>query len=77
MLIAILINIKWLSINRFTRIGLSSFLAGFVLTELILALGGLGVFYDHKLLFYGSVAMLIGILFLLISPQQLTNNNQL
>ncbi|HHO56065.1 MAG TPA: hypothetical protein ENK21_06720 [Trueperaceae bacterium] len=70
MLIAILIDLKWLSINWLSKIGLSSFLAGFVITELILALGGLGIFYDYKWLFYGSVAMLIGISLLLISPHK-------
>jgi len=69
MLIAILIDLKWLSINHFSRIGFSLFLIGFLITELMLVLGGMAIFYDYKWLFYGSVSMLVGIFLLLLSPQ--------
>ena len=75
MLIAILIDFKWLNIDRFTKIGFSLLLIGFVITELILALGGVGIFYDYKWLFYGSVFMLIGIFLLLVSPINLISNS--
>ncbi len=69
LLLAILIDLKWLSLNWLSKSGLSLFLTGFVITELILSLGGMGVFYDYKILFYGSVAMLLGVFLLLLSPQ--------
>lgn len=69
LLLAILIDMKWLSINWFSKIGSTLLIAGFITTELLLVLGGLGIFYSLEQLFYGSLAMLTGIFLILISPQ--------
>ncbi|MCP4460687.1 MAG: hypothetical protein GY816_22090 [Cytophagales bacterium] len=75
LLLAILIDLKWLSINWLTRIGSALLLLGFIVTELILFLSGLGLIYNHGLLFIGSLAMAMGILLLLLSPQKLIDPN--
>ncbi len=69
-LLAILMELKWLRVNRFNKTGNIFLLLGFILTELILVLSGLSIFYNQELLFIGSAAMAIGILLLLFSPQK-------
>ncbi|HHG86149.1 MAG TPA: hypothetical protein ENJ82_15475 [Bacteroidetes bacterium] len=68
LLLALLINLKWLRLNLISKIGSALLVLGFIVTELILMLGGMAIFYDHKVLFLGSLAMSIGILMLVLSP---------
>jgi hypothetical protein len=65
-LIAMMIEMKWLNINKFTWIGSILLVIGFVYTESLLTIGGLGLYYNNKTLIIGSTAMAMGILFLII-----------
>lgn len=66
-LIAMLIEIKWISINGYSKVGSILLILGFVITEALLVLGGLNIFYVSVSLVIGSAAMVLGILFLIIS----------
>ena len=67
--LALMINMKWLSINLASKVGNTFLVIGFVTTESLLVLGGLEVFYNHTILFTGSAFMAIGVLALIVSPQ--------
>lgn len=66
--LALIIEMKWMLVNFFTRIGSSLLILGFATTETILTIGGFGFYYNHQLLLAGSVSMTLGILMLLINP---------
>jgi len=68
LLLAILIELKWLSINLLSRTGNTLLLIGFIISELILALNGIGYLSDNKILFLGSAIMTIGIFLLFLNP---------
>jgi len=68
-LLAILIQLKWIVINWFSKTGIILFLLGFVITELVLSLGGVELFYNHKVLFFGSAFMALGALLLVLSSR--------
>lgn len=65
--VALLLELNWLAINWLTKTGCVLLIIGFIATEMILALGGLGLFYDQELLVLGSASMALGIFLLLFS----------
>ena len=69
-LLAMLIDFKWLVTNSWTKVGGGLVLAGFVITELLLVLGGMQLGFYQGLLFVGSLAMAVGIITLFFSPQK-------
>lgn len=64
---ALMIERKWLIVNALTKTGSFFFLLGFATTELILTLGGFGLWYNHQILLAGSVSMVLGIFLLLVN----------
>ena len=68
--IAMMIEMKWLPINRFVKVGSVLLVLGFVTTELLLIFERLDLHYDHVALIIGSATMALGILFLIISPNK-------
>jgi hypothetical protein len=66
-LIAMLIEIKWISIKGYSKVGSILLILGFLITEGLLILGGLNLFYVSVSLVIGSAAMVLGILFLLLN----------
>jgi len=62
--IALMIDKEWLRSNSWMRLGSSLLVLGFLTTEIILILTGLGIYYNGELLLAGSAAMALGILFL-------------
>ncbi|MCT4580663.1 MAG: hypothetical protein N4A35_04530 [Flavobacteriales bacterium] len=68
LLLALLIDLKWLSYSIPTKLGAFFFFLGFILTELLLTIGGLGLSYQYLGLSLGSLSMVIGILFFIVSP---------
>jgi len=71
LLLALMLEVKYLLGNIFTKLGTYLLLIGFLSTEVLLVLGGLGLFYSHWVLALGSASMALGILFLIID-----NKNQ-
>jgi len=67
LLLALMIELKWLAINGFVKLGSSLLLIGFLITELLLILRGLGLYHGHLTLAIGSAMMALGVLFMLIS----------
>lgn len=63
-----LIEQKFLSINLWLKIGAAVGFLGFLITELIMFLGGFHIFYSQEIMIFGSVLMTLGILFFLINP---------
>jgi hypothetical protein len=72
-ILALLFDLKWLTLNVFSASGNLLLITGFVITEMILLLGAFSVWYSYPLLFYGSAAMAFGILLLLLSPQNISD----
>ncbi|NOQ70700.1 MAG: hypothetical protein GQ574_01790 [Crocinitomix sp.] len=68
--LALLIEKKWLVLNGLVKIGSSLLLLGFAVTEVLLALTGLGLFHSQTLLIMGSAAMTLGVLLLIVSGIQ-------
>ncbi|MCC7465950.1 MAG: hypothetical protein IT261_06765, partial [Saprospiraceae bacterium] len=68
LLLALIMEMKWLVPNRITWLGSILLCSGFLATELLLVSGGLGIF-DHQMsLVMGSLAMAVGVLCLVMSP---------
>jgi len=67
LLLALMIDLKWLSTYGFCKIGSSLLVLGFAITELLLVFGGLGWYYSQVMLITGSATMVMGILFLIVS----------
>lgn len=65
--LALMIEMKWLLVNLFTKTGSFFLFLGFASTELILTFGGFGLWYNHQILLTGSVSMALGIMLLLVS----------
>ena len=65
--LGLMIDMKWLSSNTFNKIGSIFLFLGFVSTELLLSLSGLGLYNSKLLLLIGSAFMALGIFFLIIS----------
>ena len=68
LLLAQMIEWKFLALDGFAKGGSSLLLAGFFATEFLLVLGGMGIFHNQVLLIAGSAAMVLGILLLILSP---------
>lgn len=66
--IALMIDKKWLKTNRWMKLGSTLLFLGFLVTESILTLTGLGLFYNGEILLAGSAAMASGILVLTLIP---------
>ncbi|SOE20170.1 hypothetical protein SAMN06298216_0668 [Spirosomataceae bacterium TFI 002] len=66
-LISMAIHFKWISTDFLSKIGFGLLLLGFIITETILATGGLGIFYSTELLLFGSASMAMGIFFLILN----------
>lgn len=69
LLLALLMDIKYLSNSLITKVGAFLFLLGFVITEGLLIIGGLGISYYYLGLSLGSLSMATGILFFILSPK--------
>lgn len=52
----------WIKLNLYSRLGSWLLIMGFITTEVILALGGIGFFYSHLIMYYSSGSMAIGII---------------
>lgn len=61
LLLALFLDIKWLTVNRMFKAASILFISWFLITELLLSLAGLGLFYDPGLLVIGSGAMALGV----------------
>ena len=70
LLLALLIDKKWLSITWIVKVGSSLLVAGFVVSELSLVLSGFNVFHTPEILLIGSASMAVGIFLMLISKTQ-------
>ncbi|MFN8416945.1 MAG: hypothetical protein U0U66_11500 [Cytophagaceae bacterium] len=64
---ALMINKKWIVNNVFSNVGNTLLFLGFASTEIILIMGGVGIFYSQALLILGSGAMAVGILAIITS----------
>jgi hypothetical protein len=67
LLLALIIDLKWISINGSGKFGSTLLLAGFIITELLLVSGGLGYYNNNLILMLGSASMALGIFFLIIN----------
>lgn len=65
--LALMIEMKWLLLNLFTKTGSFLLFLGFAATELILTFGGIGLWYNYHVLLAGSVSMALGIMLLIIN----------
>ena len=65
--LAVLIEIKWLTISHLSKTASIFLFFGFISTELLLLLGGLEVYHSHLTLMIGSISMVLGILLIIIS----------
>ena len=74
--LALLIEKKWITVNMPVKIGSVLLIAGFIITELVLVLSGLGVYNIHIILEIGSMAMLLGIALLIFSKNHKTVCNE-
>lgn len=65
--LALMIERKWLPLNNFVKTGSALLLAGFITTEILLVLMGLGLYSSQLVLIFGSLAMALGVFLLIIS----------
>lgn len=72
--IALMIHNIWLKTNFWVQLGSVLLLVGFMATEILLTLTGLGLFYNGEMLLAGSAAMAFGILSLTVKTNP---NNEL
>jgi hypothetical protein len=71
-ILAFLIEIRWLPYNRYSKIGLTLFFFGFILTEIILSFNSINFFNSQGILTLGSFIMLLGIGLLTFSRNNTT-----
>ena len=67
LLLALFLDMKWMPVTRRFKAGSIMMFAGFGATEILLALAGLGLFYDPVLLAAGSGCMAVGILIMVLN----------
>ena len=67
-LLGLLLNLKWIKKNVFSKVGVLLLWLGFVGSEIFLVAGGLGIFYFPTILLICSTGMAAGVLCLLIAP---------
>jgi len=67
---ALMLENKWLPLNRRLKIGSALFISGFVATELLLTFQGLGIYFSQIPLIMGSTAMALGVLLMIINGVQ-------
>lgn len=65
--IALLFHFQWLTANLTSKIGSCLFISGFVVTELVLVLGGLDYYYSNMTMLVGSGIMALGTVLLLVT----------
>lgn len=70
LLISMMIDLKWLSINFISKTGSLFLITGFVLTQSLLAIAGLGGQYHFQTLLFGSAFMALGIFLFLMSKRE-------
>ena len=70
LLLALLIKQKWIVLNGLVKMGSTLIMVGFVTTEILLMLMGIGIFNNQIVLIIGSAAMVMGILMIIISGIQ-------
>lgn len=75
LLLAMMLEMKWLSTNKLVKIGSILLVLGYIITELLLLLSGLGFYFNTILLILGSLAMALGVLFMLFSKSNITTEN--
>ena len=73
LLLAQMIEWKFLALDGFVKIGSSLLLAGFFTSELLLVLGGMGIFHNQLALITASAAMALGILLMILSKRAATS----
>ncbi len=67
LLLALLVELQWVLVTRLFKIGSLLFISGFAVTETLLVLAGLGLFYNDLSLSLGSGAMALGVLLMVLS----------
>ena len=67
LLLALFLELKWLSTTILIRVGSVVLILGFAFTEVLLVLAGLGWFYSSLLLSLGSSAMALGVLMMIVN----------
>ncbi len=71
--LALMIYMKWFKKGKILNVGIIVLFLGFVFSEALLGINGLGTYTAPKYLYYASLLMVAGILLLLISPKSKTN----
>ena len=67
---ALMLDKKWLPLNRRVKLGSVLFILGFVATELFLTFQGLGIYFSQIALMMGSSAMAMGVFLMILSGVQ-------
>ncbi len=67
-ILAIIAHLKWLTLTNLNKVATVFFLLGFLITELILVSGSLGLFYNNFIMFLASGSIVFGIFLFLLSP---------
>lgn len=70
LLLALMHYYRWIADTKISRWGNGFLMVGFVVSEILLVTGGLGVFFSPELLLIASASMAIGIFCLILSPIQ-------
>ena len=67
LLLAMLVAMKWIPVTGSFKLGSALFLTGFLLTEILLSLAGLGLFHSNLFLATGSGVMALGVLAMMVT----------
>lgn len=67
LLLALFLDMKWLTVDKRFKAGSILFISGFLITEALILLAGLAVFYEGGILVVGSGSMALGILMMILS----------
>lgn len=70
LLLAVIIDLKWIIINGLGKVGSTLLVLGFIITELLLVSGGLELYHNYLILMLGSASMALGIFFLIINRRK-------
>lgn len=71
--LAIMIYLKWFKNKTILNLGIGLLFIGFVVSEALLGINGLGTYTAPIYLYYASLIMVIGVFFLLITPKSKSN----
>lgn len=75
LLLAMLVAMKWIVINGWFKLGSTLFITGFLMTETLLSLAGLGLFHSNLILAMGSAAMALGVLTMIVNKRTVTDSD--